>query len=117
MGVQVIYNSVQKARKEYDDMAYEFLCEMADQFGWAEKGKFSFADLRILVAIKQRRLEARMILPGDVYVRQRSKLDGLRSQLKRIKQYAASRVPRKHRDKEAGQHDRRGMYECLGLDP
>lgn len=76
MGVQVIYNSVQKARKEYDDMAYEFLCEMADQFGWAAKGKFSFADLRILVAVKQRRREARMILPGDVYVRQRNKLDG-----------------------------------------
>lgn len=76
MSVEVIWNSIQKAKKEYGDDAYEFISECIDNFHWWGKGQFTIAELRVLVGVKQRRKEARMIMPGDIYVRQRNKVDG-----------------------------------------
>lgn len=74
---QVIHNSTQKARKKYDDDAYEFIRELVDDIShWGLRKKFLFAELRLMVTIKQRRPEARYIIPGDSYVRQRNKMDG-----------------------------------------
>lgn len=74
---QIIHNSTQKARKQYDDDAYWLICEFVDDISHLGlRKKFSFAELRLMVTIKQRRPEARYIMPGDSYVRQRNKMDG-----------------------------------------
>lgn len=76
MGIEVIHNSIQKARKKYGDDAYEFISETVRGYNGFDKGVYSFAELRMLVAVKQGRESARYIMPGDTYVRQRNKMDG-----------------------------------------
>lgn len=73
---EVIHNTTQTARKEYDDDAYEFIAVMVDYYNWHPRQRFSIAELRLLVLVKQRSPLARKIMPGDVYVRQRNKMDG-----------------------------------------
>lgn len=80
MGVDVIRESIQKARKEYCDDGLEWIDQYISDKGWSDGWlgglKPSFADFRILVWIKNNRKEASRIFPGQRYISQFNNQDG-----------------------------------------
>jgi len=77
MSIEVLRETTQKARKEYDDDGYEWVREYIDYRGWTDgPPKPTFAEYRLLVWVKNNPKEARTIFVGQEYLKQTNKFDG-----------------------------------------
>lgn len=74
--IQVIRDTTQKASKQYHDSGYEWIMEYIGNKCYEWDPKPSFADYRILVWVKNNRIEASKIFPGQEYSCQFNKWDG-----------------------------------------
>lgn len=81
--IEVIRESVQKAKKEYRDDGWEFIqewlgegCPVYKDSNYRERGHLTFAEARYLVQIRNRTILPHKILPGQLYRSQFNKYDG-----------------------------------------
>lgn len=65
-----------KAKKKYHDECYDWIREYIDQRCYERHKDTAFADLRLLVRVKNDREYAAYIYPGQIYIRQTGVFDG-----------------------------------------
>lgn len=83
--VEVIRNTVQKAKKEYYDDGWDIIQEWVGEGcpiylgeSWnSPRGHLTFSEGRFLVQVRNRTIPPHKILPGQTYRSQFNKMDGV----------------------------------------